>query len=177
MAPGTLLPAVFTDAAGSFAEDGVGLLLSLSKDGYVSRDVEVPGGQDTTLGDIAIQPKILVSDVAPLTSALGPTDVPYQLADMWDASEWCNPCKWIDLSITRDAVVNLAWSGVTPLQLWAASDYYGAALRGLARPGETTLSVTVPAATRILLVGARSQTSGPQNISQIEPFELTVGGP
>src|SRR5439155_7114226 len=119
----------FTDGNGSFVQSAVGAFLTIAKDGYVSRVVEMPEGQDVTLGIVPIQPSIVVSGVSNLSRRISPADVGYQFGDMWDDGVWCRPCKWIDVRTgQQDLEIHLQWSGEIPLQLWATADYYGQSL-------------------------------------------------
>ena len=84
-------------------------------------------------------------------------------------------CKWIDVQTgQQDLDIQVQWFGEIPLQLWAAADYYGPSLTATARAGESALTLRVPVATRILPVGARSQTRRPQSLPQPQPFDLTT---
>jgi hypothetical protein len=79
---------------------------------------------------------------------------------MWDQGVFCSPCKWLDLETGgRDLDIELAWSGDTPLAVWVpADDYYGSVVPRIARPGESSLRIAAPAASRVVLVGLRSDT-------------------
>jgi len=168
-------PATFADANGSFVQHGVGAFLTLEKSGYVSRTVQVPEGQDLALGTVYIQRAIVVSRGTSIARRISSADVDYDLADMWDEAELCSPCKWIDLETgQQDLDIEVQWSGEIPLQLWAATDYYGRSQTAAATPGESALTLRVPAATRILLVGVRRRTGVPQTLLQPEAFELNT---
>ena len=96
---------------------------------------------------------------------------------MWDQGLFCSPCKWIDLQGGQpNRTIQLQWSGDVPLTLWAASDYYDYdGFRVVtSQTGESALTVAVPTATTIVLVGVRSNSFAQQTVAQPVPFELTA---
>ena len=169
-------PETFTDANGFFAVNEVGRLLAFYKTGYVARDVESPQGQDVNLGTVHLQRTIELSAGATLASRISSADVSYH--DFWmmgDEGKYCSPCKWIDLETRQqDLDIHLEWSGGIPLTLWAVTAGPYTVLKALAKPGESSLTLRVPATTRVLLVGVQSATPGQQTSGQPVPFELSV---
>ncbi len=170
-----------TDGKGSFSLERVGYFLSLAADGYVSRQLAVPAGQDLALGTLYIQRQIAMSGASRLESQISSADVAYDLSDIWEETygAWCEPCKWINLDTgQRELSIHLQWSGESPLQLWStAGNPYLMAQTATAGPGETALSLRVPATTRHLLVGIRMQSGQSRVFQQPVPFELTTSVP
>ena len=151
---------VSTDAAGFFALADTAQSLFLEKQGYVRRYLVVPEGRDKNLGTVHIQRKIVLSPTVAVSTRLSAADVEYELFDMWDQGVFCSPCKWLDLETGgRDLDIELAWSGDTPLAVWVtADDYYASVVPLIARPGESSLGIAAPAASKVVLVGLRSDT-------------------
>ena len=165
----------FSDANGFFALDEVGRLLALFKTGYVAREVESPQGQDVNLGTVRLQRTIEVSVGATLASRISSADVSYDdFRVMGDEGKYCSPCKWIDLETQQNLDIHLEWSGEIPLTLWAVTRGPYTELKALAKPGESSLTLRVPATTRVLLVGVQSATPGQQASGQPVPFKLSV---
>ncbi len=170
-----------TDGDGFFSLERVGYFLSLAADGYVSRQLPVPAGQDLALGTLRIQRQIAMSGASRLASRISSADVAYDLSDIWEESYGvsCEPCKWINLDTTRRELnVHLQWSGEIPLQLWSAvGGAYVISQTVTAAPGETAVSLRVTANTRHLLVGIRTQSGQSRGLQQPVPFELTASIP
>jgi hypothetical protein len=168
-------PVAVSNASGFFVVNDVGTYMTLNKTGYVERSADVPEGQAVDVGTVHLQRAIVLSAGSRVTSRISSADVPYEFSDMWDQGYFCSPCKWIDLQTgQQDLAIQLRWSGDVQLTLWAATDYYGRLVVATAKPGESALTLSIPAATRVLLVGIRSETLAPQTVPQPVPFELTT---
>ncbi len=169
-------PETFSDANGFFVLNGIATTFSIDKSGYVARTVAVPAGQDLNLGTIYIQRTIVVSAGSTLTGRLSSADVYYDDFYIMGEDAICSPCKWVELQTgQQDLEIRLQWSGVIPLTIWGATfDPYNEFTSPPTRPGESSLSLQVPAATRILLVGVASRTPGQQTLGQPVPFELSA---
>jgi hypothetical protein len=164
-----------SNANGLFVVKEVGTYLTLDKTGYVTRTADVPEGQATDLGTVYLQRAITLATGSRVSSRISSADVPYDLSDMWDQGVFCSPCKSIDLQPgQQNLAIELRWSGDVPLTLWAAADYYGRFSVTTGQPGESALTALIPAATRVLLVGVRSETFTQQTVAQPVPFELTA---
>ncbi len=165
-----------SDANGFFVLHNVATWFTIAKSGYVARDMDMPAGQDLNLGTVHIQRAIVVSAGSIITSRLSSADLYHDLSVMWDDGLFCSPCKFIDLEAgQQDLEVRVQWSGEIPLTLWASTSRPYEGLKAPpARPGESSVSLRVPASTRFLLVGASSRTSGQQTLGQPVPFELSV---
>jgi hypothetical protein len=168
-----------TDATGHFVLREVGTRLWLSKSGYVSRDVAVQEGQDVALGAVNLQRAIGLSNRSRVVSRISSADVQYDFMEMWDRGTFCSPCKWIDVETGHQTLeIQLRWSGDTPLTLWAADGPpYGGLRIATQKPGESAVTMLVPPAVRVLLVGIRSATFDPQPVPQPVPFELIANVP
>jgi hypothetical protein len=169
--------ATYTDSNGSFALADVGNYLFLSRDGFVDRFVDVPAGQEVDLGTVYIQRRILLSRGAHIATRISSIDVASDLTWLWgDPPAWCSPCKEIDLETGQGELeIQLQWSGPVALELWAgAYTNVPVALKATPRPGESSLTLRVPAATRFLLVGLSSDTSVPSPQRLSEPQTLTL---
>ena len=172
--PGT---ATLSDANGFFTLSGVVRSFTIEKTGYVPRDMEVSEGQDVSLGTVRIQRTIVVPAGSTFTGRLSSADVYYgNFYTMWDGGEICSPCKWVDLQTgQQDLDIRLQWSGEIPLTLWAATvGPYEEFKSPRTPPGESSLSLQVPASTRILLVGVSSRTQGQQTLGQPISFALSA---
>ena len=171
-----------TDANGFFVLNGVGTSLRLDKTGFVFRSINVPEGQDVDLGPVRFQRTIQMAAGASLTGQISSADVYYDdFYIMGDDGVFCSPCKSIDLQTgQQDLEIRLQWSGEIPLALWAAAystNPFVELRTQPALPGESTLSLRVPAATHVLLVGVRSPMPGQQTVEQTVPFQLTAKAP
>ena len=169
------LSKTLSDTTGSFVINGVADYMTLVKDGFASRFVVVPPGQDVHLGTVNFQRRLAVQAGSTLVNRLSAADVDYDFYDMWDQEIWCIPCKWIDLdSGQQELVAELRWSPAVPLQLWASTDYGNSAAIGRPKTGEAQLTLRLPSATRLLLVGVASPTRSPQPLEQPVIFELSI---
>ena len=165
-------PEATSNASGFFAVNDVGKYLSLNKAGYVWRAVDVPEGQAVDLGTVYLQRAITLAAGSRVSSRISSADIPYEL---YDQGAFCSPCKWIDLKPGQQNLsIQLTWSGDVPLTIWAGTDYYGSLEVAAAKNGESPLTVSVPAATTVVLVGVRSNTFTQQSVAQPVPFELTA---
>jgi hypothetical protein len=168
----------YTDSNGSFVLGDVGTFLTLSKNGFVERDVAVPAGRAADLGTLLIQRAITLSGGSSVASRISSMDVAYDLTYLWgDPPAWCSPCKWIDMQTGgRELDIRLQWSGSVPLQLWAGAYSPVVSLRAGPKAGDSELTLRIPAATRFLLVGLASDTSvpRPQPFPEPQAFAITA---
>src|SRR5262249_6002768 len=163
-----------TNPAGQFVLAGVGDYFNVRKEGWVGRTVTLPHGQDLDLGDVRLQRMLSLSVKSSVTTRLSPDDVDYTFDDDLDVVPWCSPCKWIDV-VTRgqDLDIRLQWSGEVPMSIWATSDFWGTSVSATPKPGESALTLRVPAATRAVLVGVLNPRRTPL-LLQPEPFDISA---
>lgn len=168
-------PSVLSDVNGFFVLEGIGNFLNLARNNFVTRIVSVPEGQDVDLGAVPLQRTIALRAGARMTTQISSRDVYYDnFFVMWDDGVFCSPCKAIDLETQgQDLEIRLQWSGEIPLGIWAWMGGYDES-RARPAPGQSILSFRVPAATRVLLVGAASPAPGQQTVGQPVPFELAA---
>jgi len=167
-----------TDENGFFILNGVGRWFSLEKTGFVTRQIQVPDGQDLDLQTIHLQRTIKVSAGSHVTGRISSSDGYYDSFTMWDESVFCSPCKAFELETgEQDLDVELHWTGGSPLTLWTVYGYYNSTRTAPASPDVFNLRWRAPADTFILLVGVRSNTFAAQSIPEPVYFELSIKVP
>ena len=170
--------ATATDENGFFILNGVGRWFDLEKTGFVTRQIQVPEGQDIDLQTIHLQRTMQVSAGSRVTSRISSSDGYYDSFTMWDEGVFCSPCKAIEIETgQQDLDVELHWTGGSPLTLWTVYGYWNSTRTAPASPDVFNLRWRAPADTFILLVGVRSNTFAAQSIPEPVYFDLSIKVP